>query len=273
MADGEIEVSVRAEGVDEAAGELGADGDRPSMGRQRDSGRMDMGKLLAKIAGLLVFLGPILDILGVVSSVLTAFVAPLAVTLLRLLTPLLRGLLLILPLWTALFERINDGLDLIFNPLQLLLGIVQLIARGVDAAEGLLDRVSDRVSGVSDRIDDAISTVRGLPARIGSAVPSLEVVESALTTSRDILSRVEDGISDAESRIGDLLKSLQELPQNIASALPSLGGGDVIDRGREFLSRGDDGRGERRGDTNIQIAGGLETFIDRVVRNGSVDFP
>lgn len=104
MADREVEVSVNAEGVDEAAGEMGGDaGGVPGGGvggpdGGGGGGRVG-GKLLTRLLGLLAFLGPILDVVQVVSSVLTAFVAPLAVLLLRLLQPTLRLLLRVLPIW------------------------------------------------------------------------------------------------------------------------------------------------------------------------------
>lgn len=101
--DGEINVSVNAEGADDAVGELGGDagGGVPGGGGLGGGGGGGggkggggkFGKLLSRIAGLLAFLGPILKVLGVVAKVLEAFVAPLAIVLLRLLRPVLQILI------------------------------------------------------------------------------------------------------------------------------------------------------------------------------------
>jgi len=70
-----------------------------------------------------------------------------------------------------------------------------------------------------------------------------------------------------------MLESLRNLPSNIADRLPSAG--DVGGRAREGIGNallGDDDS-RRRQAVNIGIGGGLEPFIDRLTRDGSVDFP
>lgn len=144
MADGEIEVSVQADGVDDAAGELSGDGGggggeaAAAGGGAAGGGRsFQIGKLLTKLATLLVFLGPILDVLGVISGIMEAFMAPVAVMLLRLLQPLIRLMLWILPYYLDFMEYINDGLDLLMNPLSLLSLLVTGIFKVVNWIDGL----------------------------------------------------------------------------------------------------------------------------------------
>lgn len=233
MADGEIEVSVKADGVDEAAGELGGAGGDGGAGDDvggagggggGGGGKTgSLGKLLTRILGLVAFLGPLLEVVGVVANVLTAFVAPLAVTLLRLLTPLLRLMLAILPAWFAFTERLNGVIEMLMNPLSILVGIVRGVLLGID-------RVKQFLNGIGDTLNDAKDDLRGIVSK------------------------------------------LQSLPGRIADLLPDLGvGGDggLVDRGRDALGFGDSGDS---GGSIINIGGGLEPFVDRITRDGSLDF-
>jgi len=227
-ADGEIAVSVRAEGADEAAGELGGDGDGLGGGGpdapdgDGGGGGGRFGKLLSRIAGLLVFLGPIFDVLGAIAGVITAFVAPLAVMLLRILTPLIRLLLTILPVWLDLTSRINDALGVLMSPLVVLIGIVKLVSEGIDRAASFLSDVRTSAGNTATRIQDMLATLRELPQRIGNLIPSVG------------------------------------------------GEGGLIDRGTDAIFGGDDSGG---GGTSVTIGGGLIPFVDRITRDGSVDFP
>ena len=236
MADGEINVSVRADGVDDAAGELGGEGggfgDGSGMGGGGSSGGRGsqndtFAKLLTRIATLLVFLGPILDAVGTITTVLTAFVAPLAVVLMRLLQPVLRLMIQVLPVWFDMIDRLDsftDDFGELSLGLMLIVGIMRLVNRGVERL-------------------------------------------------RQLSSDAKDRLGDMRDWLGDMLDTLRELPSNIADSLPSAG--DVGGRAREGISDallgGDDSR--RRQAVNIGIGGGLEPFIDRLTRNGSVDFP
>ena len=234
MADGEINVSVRADGVDDAAGELGGEGGVSGGGGRMGDGRGQSGgqqneftKLLTRIATLLVFLGPILEAVGTITTVLTAFVAPLAIVLMRLIQPALRLLISVLPAWFDMVEGIDEFVDK-FGELSLgfflAVSILRVIHRGVDGLRNLL-------SGANDRLGDM----------------------------RDWL--------------GDMLDTLRELPSNIANSLPSAG--DVAGRARDGIGNAllGDEDSRRRQAVNIGIGGGLEPFIDRLTRNGSVDFP
>ena len=235
MADGEINVSVRADGVDDAAGELGGesggpggDGGMGGGGSGRSGGQGNaFQKLLTRIAGLLVFLGPILDAVGVITNILTAFVAPLAVVLLRLLQPLIRLLLAVLPIW---FEFV-----------------------------GFLDMVVQELLELRNRVVGTLLSLLG--------------ISNPIEAVRDGVDSVKTTVGNVWDTLKNMLDTLRNLPSNIADRLPSAG--DVGGRAREGISDallgGDDSR--RRQAVNIGIGGGLEPFIDRLTRNGSVDFP
>ena len=234
MADGEIEVSVRADGVDDAAGELGGDGGASGRGGMGGDGRGRSGgqqntftKLLTRIAGLIVFLGPILDAIGVITNILTAFVAPVAVVLLRLLQPLIRLLLFVLPIW---FEFV-----------------------------GFLDMVVQEVNELRNRFIDRLLELLG--------------ISDPIEAVRDGIDTLKDTFNDARDRLGNILDTLRNLPSNIANSLPSAG--DVAGRARDGIGNAllGDEDSRRRQAVNIGIGGGLEPFIDRLTRNGSVDFP
>jgi len=149
MADGEINVAVQAEGVDDAAGELGGDGGGGGGGDAAGGlgggggggggkkGLGSLGKILTKIAALLVFLGPILDVLGTVTKVLTAFVAPLAVMLLRLLSPVMKILIKALPAWLNFMEDVNNGIEKIQEGGGFAMLIATLITKGIFTAIGV----------------------------------------------------------------------------------------------------------------------------------------
>ena len=228
MADGEIEVSVKADGVDDAAGELGGETGGTSRDRQGGAagGRGEFGKLLAKIAGIVAFLGPILEVVNEVSKVLTAFVAPVAVILLRLLQPTLRFLLFVLPLW------------------------IEFAA--------LIDRVVELLISLQFRVVQWLARILGFTALFEAMIDALQTARDWLGDNRDWLSNIYD--------------SLVNLPGNIADRIPS----------REDLSNQGRSLGERilgpedsfnRQVANVVIEGGLEPLIDRITRDGSVDFP
>ena len=177
MADGEIEVSVRADGVDDAAGELGGEGGDISRDRQGGAaaGRGELNKLLTRIVGLLAFLGPILEVVNAVSKVLTAFVAPLAVILLRLLQPTLRFLLFVLPLWIEFAALIDHVVELLIS-LQMrvtmwlarILGFTDLFEFMIDALQTARDRLGDMRDWLSDIFDSLVN----LPGNIADRIPS-----------------------------------------------------------------------------------------------------
>jgi len=230
-ADGEIAVSVRAEGADEAAGELGGDGDGgggPGMGDGGGGGgRMTFGKLLTRVAGLLAFLGPILDVMKLFTDIAAAFLAPFAIMMLRLFTPMAKLLLQILPLYLDKFATLNDWID---------------------------------------------KYLPEIPLGFALMVKILQTVVGVMQTASSFLSDVKTSAGNTATRIQDMLATLRELPQRIGNLIPSVGGeGGLVDRGRDFLGLGGDDSGG--GGTSVTIGGGLIPFVDRITRDGSVDFP
>jgi len=266
--DGQISVSVNAEGTEDAVGQLGDNavaeqqaagnqaaaevqqveaipggdgGDGGGGGGRGGGGRF--GKLLTRIAGLLAFLGPILKVLGVVSNVVEAFVAPLAIILLRLLQPVLMLLLQALPFVFDIAEGILSAID--------------FLARVRDA---LLSRLS----------------------------PAIDAVESTLSTAKDELVNIKDNIL---SLPGDIVSSIEDgtLASDIGSvildALPNVGGdgdggvpdgpGDVTDteeaaiRGAELGTDALGALGITPGGpaVNIALEGGLDALVNRIERD------
>ena len=100
MADGEINVNVQADGIDDAADDVSdASGAMDGGG----GGGGDGGTLATSIKGGIIgglvsnLLGPLLSVLEPFTKLFEAFVAPLAQVLLRLFTPVLRFLIRLLP--------------------------------------------------------------------------------------------------------------------------------------------------------------------------------
>jgi len=206
MADGEINVAVQAEGVDEAAGELGGDGagaaEAEEMAGQDggdgagavevaemgggDGGDGDggggggrFGQLLARIATLLVFLGPILDVLGAVSKVLTAFVAPLAVLLMRLLAPVLRIMIKVLPVWFAIMDVLDSALKEFINLR------TEMVARMLEflGIRNPIESILGIINGVQTGIDNLPTNLSNKLADVLPGVDSGERVREAFAAS------------------------------------------------------------------------------------------
>lgn len=161
MADREVEVSVNAEGVDEAAGEMGGDAggvpggaDMAADAAGAANGRVS-GKLLTRLLGTIALLGPILDVLGVVSNVLEAFVAPVAVLLLRLLQPTLRALLRVLPVWFELLDILIRAAE-IFSSIRT--AMWDAIFSGVARIGGWLMDLPGKIWGFMKRLPSLIGT-------------------------------------------------------------------------------------------------------------------
>jgi len=169
MADGEIELQVNADGVEDAAGELdetatdagGGSGGGGGGGGMGGTGRMV--RLLGAIVGLLALFEPILDVLGVVSNILKAFVAPLAVVLLRVLEPVLRLLLELLPVWINWISN-NEGL--VSQLRVLLLPILIILA----AIEDIFNLAVGFLQSIPTQLGRLLDFMRSLPLKIGSAI-------------------------------------------------------------------------------------------------------
>lgn len=245
--DGEISVSVNAEGTEDAVGEMGGDagGGVPGGGGGGDGGDGGgrgggkFGKLLTRIAGLLALLGPILSVLGVVSGVLEAFVAPLAVVLLRLLQPVLATLIQVLPVWFDIVEFIGDVADKV-GPLAGILGLVGLLLSVFMNADGKLGQIRDRIVG---ELKDAITS---LPGQIWNEVKQLDTM------------------------IGEAV--INALP---SSVIPD-GPGDVTDEQRDIIDRAETASDVARASgiappVSIALEGGLDALVNRIERDPNKD--
>jgi len=191
MADGEINVNVQADGIDDAADDVSdASGAMDGGG----GGGGDGGTLATSIKGGIIgglvsnLLGPLLSVLEPFTKLFEAFVAPLAQVLLRLFTPVLRFLIRLLPGW---FDFVNNATGLIAQILMGLSPIVSLLA--------FLPSVVDFVSKIPDKLDslpgDIEEFVNELPRKIGIAIGRRVPFLSAETTTRSDPGPVRDGTS------------------------------------------------------------------------------
>ena len=161
----DVEIAVQAEGVEDAVGEV-PPGEAPAGGEEGGlagggGGGRGLGKVLAVIGTLLVFLEDIAKVVGVVSSVLRAFLAPVAVLLLRLLSPFLRAMISVLPVWFDIVDFIGDVAEKV-DPLFGIFGLLGFLAGALAGAS-----LSDLLSGFKEKMQAALS---GLAQDIGGAV-------------------------------------------------------------------------------------------------------
>jgi len=236
--DGQISVSVNAEGTEDAVGQLGdnavaeqqAAGDQAAGEVQQveaipggdggdggaGGGKGKLGSLLKKLLALVAFLGPILKVLGVVSNVLEAFVAPLAILLLRLLQPVLVALLTVLPIWFDIFDVLAFIVDL-----------SKEIGVGIAKATGILDLIE----GVLTTVESGLSSLpTDLASKIADQIPGVDTGAGEL--------------SPQERRAGETgLAAAQQVTEGLGAT--------------PFVPQ----------PVSIAISGGLNALIDRVERD------
>jgi hypothetical protein len=168
MADGEVEVAVRAEGVDEAAAEMGGDGDGDGGGGGRGRGGDGLATAIkGGIVGGLISsaLEPLLEVLDPFLQILQAFVAPLAVVLLRLFTPVLRLLIGLLPAYLDKFDEFETGIGAVLAALfplaAFLPSIVNFVSKLPDKLDALPGKIKDFVMDLPGKIAAALNPVSG----------------------------------------------------------------------------------------------------------------
>ena len=231
MADGEINVNVRADGVDEAAEDV-ADGSGADMGGgDGDGGGRGDGlaqSIKGGIGGGLVatLLGPLLDVFEPFVKVLQAFVAPLAQVLLRLFTPVLRLLIGLLPIWYDFLEN-NEGLLM-----SLLAGLFPIATYLPAIANSLTSIGQDLASLPGDIVNTLIDRLTGEREPATPSGPR----QSGITTS-----------NFTQSRTGN---------QEPAT---------------EFVMDRTPNNGGRREATEINFFGGIEAFFDKITSNRNAD--
>lgn len=116
-ADGEIDIAVRAEGADDAAEELSQGVESEGGGGNPRTGGGGGDGLTTAIKGGIVggFIAqgtkPLLDVLDPILKILQAFLAPVALMLMRLLNPVLRQLIQLLPAWFDFMARVDKFIN------------------------------------------------------------------------------------------------------------------------------------------------------------------
>lgn len=209
-ADGEIEIAVNAEGVDDAAAEL-ADGEgTPSVAAGGGDGEGGGGLSTAVqggiVGGLLSqALGPLLDVLSPILKVLQAALAPLATMLLRLLSPVLRWLIQLLPGWMQFIDDLPEYVQQAIDWIQGLPGAIW------DYVSGLPGDIWAEFAGLPGEIFGAfkggINWLTDLPGRLATALQGLgvEILEGAENA-------IDTGAAIVDPRQGFRVK---QLPSNI----------------------------------------------------------
>lgn len=243
MAD--VEIGVQAEGVEDAVGEVppGEAGDAGGGGMGgggRGGGGVGgkLGKLLGIVATILAFGEDIFKVIGVVSSVLRAFLAPVAVLLLRLLGPTLRALLSVLPVWFDIMEVVTD----VISKLAPLLSIFSI-----------LNYLTNRFMGaslgeVSSMLLDAVKKAFK-QAFFGNDEEQAPGTQLGNVRDRNI------DLSDQAGR-GTTLGTRQN---DRADASEQAGRGTQL--------------GNAQGGTTVNISGGLCSFVERIDRDSGVESP
>lgn len=151
MSNREVEVSVQAEGVDEATGELaGEDAAAGGGGGGGDGGRSGLRGALrgGLIGGLLSQVSSITAVLQTILGLVNAFIAPFAIMGLRLIAPVMRRLLGVLPQWTQflnqpLEKQLEQLLLRVSTAAQILLTVVVAIRAVRDFVQSLPSRLDD----------------------------------------------------------------------------------------------------------------------------------
>jgi len=223
-ANGEISVAVQAEGVDDATGDLGGEGlggdgpDAPDGGGGGGGGIGRMGSILTRILGLIAFLGPIFDVLKAASSVLTAFVAPLAVLLIRLLAPAMRLLIFILPVWLEFVGLLTDAIG-VFNTIRraILQTLLSPLIDYLPSISGFLREVRNWVQKIPRKLDNMINDLRNLPSRLSNLLPSVGGEGGLVDRGRDFLGLGDNGGGNGGTQIaigGGLAPFIDELTRD-----------------------------------------------------------
>lgn len=256
-ADGEIEVAVRAEGTDDAAAQLAeADADGAG-GALPTGGRGGEGGLRTAIAGGIVgglvsqLLGPLLDILDPILKLFQAFVAPVGALLLRLLQPVLRFFVRLLPQWIAWLSSAEEWLS----------GVVSWLGRLWSGFRDWITALPGRIwSAIKQGWDTLKATVQNVINRVNQLKQS-------------VVSTLVGFWNGLKSRVQSLIRFVKNLPQRIGSAianrLPGVPSGGDVSNTAGNLAQGAEQRVENTFGVNIE--GGLGAFVERIERNNDID--
>jgi len=280
-ADGEIEVAVRAEGADDAADKLAEGVEAPEDGAAGGGigSALKRGGIVGAIAALA---RPLLELLQPLVDIAKAFLAPMAVMLLRLFSPVLRGLIRLLPRWINFIDTVTPVL---LKARDLLLSLPGRLWSFVSALPGMIwSAFSSGASWLANgaqAIGQAVwSFVSSLPSRIWSFVRQLapDIWSFMKGLPADIWSFVQQlprqiwsFVRQLPRQIWSFFKQLpNEIGQAVAAELPSVpsrqGVTDTV------TDTAGDARGFIRNNTpQINIGGGLAPLIDEIESSDDVD--
>ena len=261
MSDREVQVSVQAEGVDDAAGELGgeaATGGGVGVGAPGGGGGGGgrggglKGALAGGIiGGLLSQLKSVTNILEPILAVLNAFLAPISLVVMRLLQPVLRQFIQLLPAW---IDFVNN-----YPP--------ETIGAALGAYIDYATAVWGQIFAVLGRVAGGVLELPSKLDNLASMIPTW--------------SEIQGGLRSLRSR---LVQELTSLPTSIGAAvsdrvpsLPSLGGGGgdgggLFDRFNP-LDGDDSGSGGGGNGPMVNLEGGLDAFVNRITKDPTFDFP
>jgi len=258
----DVEIAVQAEGVEDAVGEVppgeagGGEAAGP-MGGGGGAGGGKLGKLLGILAAVLAFSEDIFKIVGVVSSILRAFLAPVAVLLLRLLSPVLREMIKVLPKWFQMANDINElvSQQTVFEKIATLLGglVGGLAGAKVGAVVGSI--IGGFLGSVVPGAGTAIGAAVG--AKVGAVLGGL----IGAITGGATLAKIATPLRNMLERLG-------EIARNLPGVGSFFGGGDGGGGGD-----GDTGVVGRAQQTVVNIGGGLSSFVDEVTQDSGVETP
>lgn len=260
MADREVDIQVRADGVEDAAEQAQDSSVNVSNqgGGQGGSGGGGMlgqslkgGAILAALNLVLNVLGPIRDYLSATLEILSAFFAPVAVLLLRLFMPVLRLMIKILPYWYSFMGAVDGYLQ---DTLSWIANLPGAIWSFLVALPGL----------IWSKTQQGYDWITGAVGDIASETWNL---------TKQGFNWLLGGLRDLPRDIWDFLKDLPEMiGESIAEYIP---GADSVSEaagnaGDSLRERGSDVR-SRASNMSVNLSGGLDTFVDRVERSSDVD--
>lgn len=276
-ADGEISVRVNAEGASDAADELagrGGGGGGGGRGGRGLTGALKGAGFLAILGSALELLGPLADGIDAIFEILKAFLAPIGLIFFRLMAPVLRLLVKILPVWFD-FMRTVDG----------------LLVAYIEFFRGLRTELLQSLSGLPARIwsllDSGWAWLSSGAVNIGQQVWSFIssgaswIANGAANIGQQVWQFIKSGaswIANGASRIArEIWSFLKRLPaligQEIAARIPELpSAGGVTDAASSTASSIGDRVRDTVNGVSVNLQGGLDAFVDEIESTADVDF-
>lgn len=299
---GDLVVRVRSEGVDKTKKQLGdvkdngifsggltggkktkAPGGGEAAGGGAIKGIMDMimgmsTKMLAMVAGIGAIVGilltmePIQKLLSAFMKIIQAFFTPLAMMLITLLSPVLRFLVKLLPLW---FEFFRDPVGMIKKGLSELPALLSKLGQWIwDALGSVGEWLWSQLGKVGEWIADGlmsfgnwlwghikggINFITKLPGRIGDWLMKLPGM-------------IADAIGGFFEGIGEKINPLSWF--QTGGTVPSTGvyglhKGEAVFN-QQQLRILENALRSNEGGSNIVISGGLDLFIERIQKNPNI---